>query len=133
MRSLDKAGAYINNFNDHQPIADGKTVNHLLRDYVAHLPSAGIFDDGDNLVAYILTNDYGSIGKLFVLPAFRNRGFACHLIAHLSNRMVNERYLTKCLINAYVTNEKSIGCFKRVGYVYIPQSERSWIVIRDKK
>ena len=112
---------------------DGKTVNHLLRDCVEHLPSAGLFDQGGNLVAYIMTNGYGTPGKLFVLPEFRRRGFASYLLAHLSNRLMKEGYLAKCLVSAYRTNVKSIGCFKRVGYVNIPDSERNWIVIRDKK
>ena len=132
LRALDKDAPYINDFNDHQPFMDGKTVNHLLRDCVEHLPSAGLFDQGGNLVAYIMTNGYGTPGKLFVLPEFRRRGFATYLVAHLSNRLMKEGYLDKSLITAYRTNVKSIACFKRVGYVNVPNSERKSILICDK-
>ena len=137
LRSLDKDAAYINTFNDHQPFVDDNTINHHVRDFVTYLPSAGIFQDdlGGNgkLVAYALCKDNGGIGKLYVLPEFRRQGFASRLIVHLSRRLTDEGYLNKCYIDAYVTNERAIACFKRLGFTEIQNSGVKWFTIDDLK
>ena len=138
LRSLDKDAAYINTFNDNGSLADAAaTINHLARDYVTYLPSAGIFQNdssGDGkLVAYSLCDDVSGIGKLFVRPEFRRQNFASRLIVHLSHRLTGEGYPNKTYLGVYVTNKKAIACYKRLGFTEVPNSSVTWFFIDDLK
>ena len=89
------------------------TSPDYIRDRIQHGPSAGIHESG-KLVAWAMTHDDSAIGFLHVLEAYRRKGYAYELTAHLIHQLRKQGKIP--FVHIEETNLKSIHLATKLGF-----------------
>ena len=84
-----------------------------IRGCIRQGPSAGIRESGE-LVAWLMTQDDGSLGVLHVLDGHRGKGYAYDLTVHLAERIRATGRIP--FVHVEETNAKSMSLALKVGF-----------------
>ncbi|XP_055617304.1 uncharacterized protein LOC129762788 [Toxorhynchites rutilus septentrionalis] len=90
----------------------------------------GLFTQTDELVAWVLMNEFAGIGHLQVMPSYRRRGFGELLAKAMSKQIATENDSD---VNAFIVdkNINSINLFYKLGYKKIAGS--NWVRARKNE
>lgn len=88
--------------------------------------SIGLFDDKDELIAWSLRYDNGSLGVLQVDEKHLRKGYGNLIAKALSRRIADE---DDCDVLSLIVNEnfKSISMFTKIGFK--PADHHTWFVL----
>ena len=68
------------------------------------------------------TRDVARIGGVYTPPKQREKGYAASLVAHLSQKLLQEKGKKKCCLYADAQNPVSNGIYRKIGYEFTSRS-----------
>lgn len=82
--------------------------------WIENFPSVALFDGEGHLVAWELTTHFGVMGRLFVTPEHRGKGYAKYIISALAQKCFAKNI--RPFVNLELGNEGSIRLHQEMGF-----------------
>lgn len=125
VHSLLKADAdKVNSIWPHASPGSEKFFAYIIE----HNPNVGVYNEKDELLAWCLFHDFGCFLALQTDPNHLRKGYG-ELAAKALSKKIAEDLKLDCVANVFLSNEKSINLFTKIGFQMI--GTNSWIGVDD--
>ncbi len=92
---------------------------------IQNFPNIAIRNSDNELVAYVLSQYYGSIGMLYVKPEHRRHGLATIAVSALATKLLQQNTPAYCFVEK--DNEASIKLHQKCGFLTQEGADLEWL------
>ncbi|XP_064613176.1 glycine N-acyltransferase-like [Liolophura sinensis] len=108
----------------------GRQSMSVFKFWIENYPSVALFDAEGQLVAWELTTHFGIMGRLYVMPEHRGKGYAKYIISTLAQKCFAKDI--KPVANLELCNYRSIRLHQKMGFTKVSSSPLTFIKTEKK-